>query len=157
MSQVGVGHLAVADDPGYRDVVVRSVVGPELVPRVARDLLQNRTGRLGGLALADQESHQTALSDGAGGEKPAQTATNHASAVAVVNVVVDDECDEHIGVEQDGGHLIVLQRADVFGSDLIRSSRTTGSPVAALGGSSPARLSPSPRRLRNATVSLSVR
>ena len=116
MRQVGIGHLTVADDPGHRDVIVGSVVGPELVPRAAGDLLQHRSGGLGGLALADQEPHQAALGDGAGSEA-GPGAANHASAWLVVNVVFDDERDEHVGVEQHGRHLVVLQRADVLGGD----------------------------------------
>src|SRR5689334_6162022 len=116
MSQVGVGYLAVADDSGYRDVMVGDVVGPELVPRAAGDLLQDRAGQLGRLALADQKPHQAALGDGAGGEAcPGRCKPR--LGLAVVNVVIDDERDEYVGVKQDGRHLIVLKRADVFGGD----------------------------------------
>src|SRR5450756_739194 len=111
MSQVRIGHLAVADDPGYRDVMVGSVVGPELVPRVAGDLPQYRTGRFGGLALADQEPHEAAPGPRAGGE--AGSGRNEPRLrLAVVDVVIDDERDEHIGVKQHGRHLIVLECTD---------------------------------------------
>jgi hypothetical protein len=97
MRQVGIGHLAVADDPGYRDVMVGGIVGPELVTGTAGDLLEYRTGRLGGLALADQEAHQAALSDGAGGEAgPGRYEPR--LCVPVVNVVIDNERDEHVGI-----------------------------------------------------------
>jgi hypothetical protein len=106
----------VADDPGYRDVMVGGVVWPELVPRAASDLLQYRTGQLGRLALADQEPHEAALGDGAGGEACTGRCEPRLG-LTVVKVIVDDERDEDVGVKQDGGHSIVLERADVFGGD----------------------------------------
>jgi hypothetical protein len=60
------------------------------VTGVAGDLLEYRAGRLGGLALADQEAHQTALSDGAGGEA-SRGCYEPRLGVLVVNVVIDDE------------------------------------------------------------------
>jgi hypothetical protein len=40
----------------------------------------------------------------------------------VVNVIFNDERDEDVGVEQDGGHFIVLERANVFGGDYVAQS-----------------------------------
>jgi hypothetical protein len=114
--EVGIGHLAVADDPGDRDVVVRGIIRPELVPRTGGDLLEYRSGRLGSLTLADQQPHKAALGDGAGGETSAGS-DEPCLGLTVVNVLFNDERDQDVGVEQDGGHLIVLERADVIGGD----------------------------------------
>jgi hypothetical protein len=38
---------------------------------------------------------------------------NGAHRLTVVNVIFNDERDEDVGVEQDGGHLIVRERANV--------------------------------------------
>ncbi len=116
MCQVGVGHLAVADDPGYRDVMVGGLVGPELVAGVARNFLQYRTGRLGALAFADQEPHEAALGDWAGGEVGLGRC-EPCFGVSVVNVVINDQGDENVGVQQYRRHLLVFQRADVLGGD----------------------------------------
>jgi hypothetical protein len=37
--------------------------------------------------------------------------------LAVMNVLFNDERDEDVCVEQGGGHLVVLKRANVFGGD----------------------------------------
>jgi hypothetical protein len=44
---------------------------------------------------------------------------NGAHRLTVVNVIFNDERDEDVGVEQDGGHLIVRERANVFRGDYV--------------------------------------
>ena len=86
------------------------------MPRIGGDLLEYRSGRLGRLALADQQPHRAALGDGAGGDASAGS-YEPCLGLTVVNVLVNDERGQDVGTEQDSGHLIVLGCADVFADD----------------------------------------
>jgi hypothetical protein len=63
LGEVGIGDLTVTDNSGGRDVGVRDVVRPELVPLVGGQTTQDGAGCLGGLAFADQQADQAALGD----------------------------------------------------------------------------------------------
>jgi len=112
LAVVGRGRFPPRQLLGIRSAIIR----PELVPRIGGDLLECRSGRLGSLTLADQQPHQAALGHGAGGEASAGS-DGPCLGLTVVNVLFNDERAQDVGVEQDGGHLIVLERADVFGGD----------------------------------------
>ena len=98
LSEVGVGNLPVADDPGRPDVGIGDVVGPELVPRVGGHIGDDRAGRLGALAFAYQQPHQAALGDRAGGEATCP-AGEPGLGRRVVDVIVYQQGNQHVRVE----------------------------------------------------------
>jgi hypothetical protein len=101
LGQVSVADLTVADDPPNGNLRVPDIAGPEFVPRVAGDPGQNCLRGGGRLAFADEQAHETALGNRAGCEVPAG-ADEPVLSSHMVNVIINEQGDEHVRVEQDG-------------------------------------------------------
>jgi hypothetical protein len=71
------------------------------VPRVAGGPVENCLRGGGRLALADEQAHEAALGNRAGCEVPAGAGEPVLSS-HMVNVIIDEQGDEHVRVEQDG-------------------------------------------------------
>ena len=100
LGQVSVSDLTMADDPLNGNVRVPGIVGPEFVPRIAGRPGQNYLGGGGQLAFADEQPHEAALGNWAGCEVPAG-ADEPVLSSHMVNVIIDEQGDEHVRVEQD--------------------------------------------------------
>ena len=101
LGQVSVGDLTVSDDPLNGNVRVPDIVGPEFVPRVAGGPVENCLRGGGRLAFADEQAHETALGNWAGREVPAG-ADEPVLSSHMMNVIIDEQGDEHVRIEQDG-------------------------------------------------------
>lgn len=101
LGQVSVGDLTVSDDPLNGNVRVPDIVGPEFVPRVAGSPVENCLRGGGRLAFADEQAHEAALCNRAGCEVPAG-ADEPVLSSHMVNVIIDEQRDEHVRVKQDG-------------------------------------------------------
>jgi hypothetical protein len=130
LGQIGFGDLAVADDSLDRDVRVRKIIGPELVLRVAGGRRQDRPRRSGGLALPDEQAQQAALGDRAGREGAVQS-REPVLGGRVLNVIVDEQRDEHVGVEEDG-HWSSSSSCRTSSVVIVLPRCATGRPVRAL-------------------------
>jgi hypothetical protein len=101
LCQVSVGHLTVTDDSLGGHIGVRDIVGPEFMPRVGAGAVEDLSCRAGRLALSDEQSYQAALSDRAGREVAAH-ADEPVLGGTMVNMIVDEQGDEHVRVEENG-------------------------------------------------------
>jgi len=101
LGQVSACDLTVADDPLNGNVRVPGIVGPEFVPRVAGSPVENCLRGGGRLAFADEQAHEAALGNWAGREAPAD-ADEPVLSSHMVNMIIDEQGDEHVRVEQDG-------------------------------------------------------
>lgn len=90
LGKVGVGHLAMADDPLNGNVGVVDIVGPEFVPGVGGGPVENCLRGDGRLAFADEQAHQAALGDWAGREVSAE-ADKPVLSGHMVDVIVDEQ------------------------------------------------------------------
>lgn len=97
--EVGIGDLAVADDSTEIDPVVAEIVGPEEMAFVGEHVAEEPPRRLTRCSFSHEEPHQRALRDGAGDEGPG-SARPPPLGLPVMNVVIDDEGDEQVGIEQ---------------------------------------------------------
>src|SRR5215470_7753664 len=91
----------MTDDSLGGNIGVRDVVGPELMPRVGGGPVEDLSCRNGRLAFADEQAHQAALGDRAGREASAEGAEPVLGG-HMVNMILDEQGDEHISVEQNG-------------------------------------------------------
>jgi hypothetical protein len=101
LGKVSVGYLAMADDSLNGNTGVLDIVGPEFVPWVGGGPAENCLRGGGRLAFADEQAHEAALGNWAGREVPAD-ADKPLLSCHVVDVIVDEQGDEHVRVEQDG-------------------------------------------------------
>src|SRR5215469_5996216 len=150
LGEVGVGDLAVTDDSLNGYIGVRKVVGPEFVPVASRGLAEDLPGGGGRLALADEEPHQAALGDRAGREVTAQVG-QPVLGRRVMDVVIDEQRDEHVGVREDG-HCSSSSTCRTSSLVIVLPRCTTGRPVRSLVAISPLWPESSPRRMSSATV-----
>ena len=100
LCQVSVGHLTVTDDSLGGHIGVRDIIGPEFMPRIGAGAVEDLLCRAGQLAFTDEQSHQAALSDRAGREVAAH-ADEPVLGGTMVNMIVDEQGDEHVRVEED--------------------------------------------------------
>lgn len=101
LCQVSIGHLAVTDDSLGGDIGVRDIVGPEFMPRVSGGAAEDLSCRAGRLAFADEQPYQAALSDRARREVSAH-ADEPVLGGAMVNMILNEERNEHVRVEKNG-------------------------------------------------------
>ena len=101
LCQVSIGHLAVTDDSLGGDMGVRDIVGPEFVPRISGGAVEDLSCRAGRLAFADEQPYQAALSDRARREVSAH-ADEPVLGGTMVNMILNEEGDEHVRVEENG-------------------------------------------------------
>ena len=101
LCQVSIGHLAVTDDSLGGDIGVQDIVGPEFMPRVGGGAVEDLSCRGARLAFADEQPHQAALSDRARREVSAH-ADEPVLGGTMVNMILDEEGDEHVRVEENG-------------------------------------------------------
>ena len=104
LSEVRVGHLAVADDSGGWHVRVGDVIRPEFMSWISGNATKDIAGRLRGLTFADQKSHQAALGDRTGSEA-LRMAGEPCLSRRVTDVIVHHQGDQHVCVQQDGHDL----------------------------------------------------
>ena len=99
LGQVSVGELAMPDDSLNGNIGVRNIVGPEFVPWVGGGDAEDRLRGRGRLAFANEQAHQATLGDRAGrkviGYTDEPVLRGH-----MVDVIVNEQSDEHVGVEQ---------------------------------------------------------
>lgn len=95
LGQVGVSHLAMANDPLHGHIGIRQVVGPEFVPGAGGGLAEDRACLGGWLAFADEQPRQAALGDRAGREV-AGRASEPVLGGRVVDVVVDEQGENSV-------------------------------------------------------------
>jgi len=101
LCQVSIGHLAVTDDSLGGDIGVRDIVGPEFMPRVGGGAVDDFSCGAGRLAFADEQPYQAALSDRARREVSAH-AGEPVLGGTMVNMIFNEEGDEHVRVEENG-------------------------------------------------------
>jgi len=70
VGEVGIGHLAVADDILECEIGGRCTGGEELISRILRQGGEDCSGFRAVLSLPDEESKKAALGDRTGGERP---------------------------------------------------------------------------------------
>jgi hypothetical protein len=101
LCQVSIGHLAVTDDSLGGDIGVRDIVGPEFMPRIGRGAGEDLSCRAARLAFADEQPYQAALSDRARREVSVH-ADKPVLGGTMVNMILNEEGDEHIRVKENG-------------------------------------------------------
>lgn len=101
LGKVSVGYLAMTDYSLNGNIGIRDIVGPEFVPRVGGGPDENCLRSGGRLAFADEQAHEAALGNWAGREVSAY-ADKPVLSGHVVDMIVDEQSDEHVRVEEDG-------------------------------------------------------
>lgn len=152
--EVGIADLAVADDSTEINSVITEIVGPEPMSFVDDHVAEESPRFFTRCSFSHQEPHQRALGDGARGER-AGSVYRPPLGQLVMNVVVDDEGDEQVGVEQvDVGVVTRHLRGRTSSCVTMRPTRAMGSPVLGLRWYSKLPDRPKPLRTSSATVSL---
>ncbi len=100
LCQVSAGHLTMTNDSLGGHIGVRDIIGPEFMPRIGADAVDDVPGRAGRPAFTDEQPHQAALGDRAGREVAAQ-ADKPVLSGSMVNMIVDEQGDEQVRVEKD--------------------------------------------------------
>ena len=101
LCQISVGHLAVTDDSLGRDIGIRDIVRAEFMPRIGSGAVEDLSYHAGRLAFADEQSHQAALSDRARREVSAYACEPVLGGI-MVNMILNEQGDEHVRVEENG-------------------------------------------------------
>jgi hypothetical protein len=99
VSQIGIRDLAMTDDSVKRHGIEGRVVGPKLVTGQAHERRYQCLGRLSRLSLTEKKPDQIALSDGTGGDR-LRAGREPCLRGFVMDVIVNKECNQHIGVKQ---------------------------------------------------------
>jgi hypothetical protein len=89
------------DDPVECHDIEGSAVGPEFVTGLGHERRDHGRGRLGGLPLAKQEPDQASLGERTRSDRLGSTCEPFLGGV-VVDVVVDDEGNQYVGVQENG-------------------------------------------------------
>jgi len=149
-NEIGVCHLTMSVYPAEVGLGVGHGIRPELAGRVGMKQAQHICCDGDALAYADQEADERALADRAQGDTI--DAAYPGGHQLMMFVLLDGECDEHVGVEQVRGHS--SSSAVATSPELTRRpTLSTGKPdvgcVRTITGSSSW---PSPRAVSSASV-----
>ena len=138
--QVSVSDLTMAHDPSPRNVSVRHLVRPKSMARVGFQMVQRHT-RIGAVKFAHVHdgSEQTALGDGASGEKARVTFKPMLGHI-MVDMLWTDQRDQDVAIKQVndlsgrndkflGQTQISSSSARTSSAEMGRGNRTKGSPV----------------------------